>query len=181
MDTPLEVELNDFYLILIALACQTWTLSRLFQRVPITANKLRNTFLSFENRMKKISSFLLFEHTRFRQKSLDRALLLLGNRYELADYFIARTGLSLTFDLFHPVYTLHSVLQKTHGVGATYVEQVRSCWIAGGHHSTKESTTEEMMAEVLFWVAAKCESRVLTTLSKFEFFASQISTFYPAL
>jgi hypothetical protein len=179
MDGMEGSELREFHLVLITLACQTWTLSCLFQRVPFATGKLQETLTSFEARMKNMSAFLLVDNPLLKLNSDAWASLYRKKAYAPSQYSLARTTLAEVFRLFTPVYALCFALNDYNGTGGTGRKTDPCYWIAGGHTAMEISPTDETISEIFLSVVAECENQTLNILSEFDFFAQRISAFYP--
>ena len=181
METSRGIEAKKFYQMLITLACQTWTLSRLFQRVPFPSITLRESLVSFENRMKRISSFLLIDYSITQPDFKEWASLHNRKVYSLSEYSLATTALAEIFSLFTPAFALCFVLNDYNGTGGTGRKKDFRHWFAGDHHSMEKTPADDVMSQIFLGVAAECEARTLGVLQRFDFFAVRILHFYPNL
>jgi hypothetical protein len=174
-------ELKEFRLVLVTLACQTWTLSCLFARVPFPTSTLQAALISFNARLKKLSAFLLID------KSLPKRSLEAWPSLHIQKVYIpSRDGLTgrrleEIFRLFTPVYALSFALNDYYGRGGTGRKNDPCYWIAGGDTAMEISPADEAISEVFLGVAAECENQILNILSEFHFFTERISVFYPNL
>jgi hypothetical protein len=174
-------ELKAFHLVLITLACQTWTLSCLFDRVPFPTSTLQATLTSFDKRLKKMSAFLLIDKTLLEPKSEAWASLYRQKVYAPSQYRLAGARLGEIFRLFTPVYALCFGLNDYNRTGGTGRKNDPCYWIAGGHTAMEISPADEAISEVFLSVAAECENQILNILSEFHFFTERMSDFYPTL
>jgi len=174
-------EHKGFRLVLITLACQTWTLSCVFDRVPFPTSTLQATLTSFNTQMKKLSTFLLIDEL-FPKPSLEAwASLHRQKVYAPSQYDLAGARLVKIFRLFTPVYALCFALNDYNGTGGTGRKNDRCYWIAGGDTAMEISPADEAISEVFLGVAAECENQILNILSEIHFFTERISVFYPNL
>jgi hypothetical protein len=173
-------ELKAFHLVLITLACQTWTLS-LFDRVPFPTSTLQATLTSFDKRLKKMSAFLLIDKTLLEPKSEAWASFYRQKVYAPSKYRLAGARLGEIFRLFTPVYALCFGLNDYNRTGGTGRKNDPCYWIAGGHTAMEISPADEAISEVFLSVAAECENQILNILSEFHFFTERMSDFYPTL
>lgn len=82
-------ELKEFRLVLITLACQTWTLSCAFDRVPFSTSTLQASLTSFKTQLEKLSTFLLIDESPLKPSleawaSLHRQKVYTPSQYGLA-------------------------------------------------------------------------------------------------
>jgi hypothetical protein len=174
-------ELKEFRLVLITLACQTWTLSCLFDRVPFPTSTLQATLTSFDARLKKMSAFLLIDKSLLEPNREVWASLYRQKVYAPSQYSFATARLEEIFRLFTPVYALCFALNDYNGTGGTGRKNDPCYWIAGGHTAMEISPADETISEVFLGVAAECENQILNILSEFHFFNERMPIFYPTL
>jgi hypothetical protein len=174
-------ELKEFRLVLITLACQTWTLSCLFDRVPFPTRTLQAALTSFDTRLKKLSTFLLIDESLLKPSLEAWASLHRQKVYAPSQYSHAGAHLVEIFHLFTPVYALCFVLNDYNGTGGTGRKNDRCHWIAGGDTAMEISPADEAISEVFLGVAAEYENQILNILSEFHFFTDRMSVFYPTL
>jgi len=174
-------ELKEFRLVLITLACQTWTLSWLFDRVPFPTSTLQSTLTSFKTRLKKMSEFLLIDKPLLEPNSEAWASFYRPKVYAPSQYSLAGASLREIFRLFTPVYALYCALNDYNKTGCTIRKNDPCDWIAGGYTAMQISPADEAISNVFLAVAAECENELLNILSEFPFFTERISVFYPTL
>lgn len=175
------IELKEFRLVLITLACQTWTLSCLFDRVPFPTSTLQATLTSFKARLKKMSAFLLIDKSLLTPNSEAWASLYRQKVYAPSQYGLAGARLVEIFRLFTPVYALCFALNDYKGTGGTGRKNDPCYWIAGGHTPIEISPSDEAISDVFLAVAAECENQILNILSGFHSFTERMSVFYLTL
>jgi hypothetical protein len=174
-------ELKEFRMVLITLACQTWTLSCVFDRVPFPTSTLQATLISFNTQLNKLSTFLLIDEL-LPKPSLDAwASLHRQKVYAPSQYGLAAARLVKLFRLFTPVYALCFALNDYNGTGGTGRKNDRCYWIAGGDTHTEISPVDDTSSAVFLGVVAECENQILNILSEFHVFTERMSVFYPNL
>jgi hypothetical protein len=174
MEEKNRTELEEFRLVLITLACQTWTLSCLFERVPFPTSTLQATLTSFKARLKKMSAFLLVD------KSLAWTSLFRQEVYAPWQYSLVGARLRGVFCLLTLVYALCFELNDYNGTGGTGRKNDPCYWIEGGDTAMEITTANEAISDV-FLAVAECENQILNILSEFHFFTERMSVFYPNL
>lgn len=174
-------ELKEFRLVLTTLACQTWTLSCLFDRVPFPTSTLQATLTSFKTRLKKMSAFLLIDKSLLELNLEAWASLYRQKVYAPSQYSLAGARLGEIFRLFTPIYALCFALNDYNGTGGTGRKNDPCYWITGGHTAMEISLADEANFDVFLAVAAECENQTLSILSEFHFFTERMSGFYPNL
>ncbi|PMD36132.1 hypothetical protein L207DRAFT_637294 [Hyaloscypha variabilis F] len=163
-----DVQFKEFHLVLITLACETWTLSCLSQETPLPPNNLQETLELtdlFEARLKKISNFLLAEWSTLGSDNGP------PQQFEGAttlQYSLASTALAEIFHLFTPVYALCSAFNDYNGtVGANRLKVLATI------------PSDTVIYATLHSVAAECESQVLDIMSCFDASKKRILASYP--
>lgn len=174
-----EIEPKEFHSVLITLACQTWTLSCLFRRVPFATSRLQETLALFETRLKKISNFLLIDQSLLKSDSKAWSSLYLKKAYGPSQYSLARTALAQIFCLFTPVYALCFALNDYNGTGGTGRTNNPCYLVTEGQEPMVISPTDDTICEIFISVVRECETRLLDILSEFDFFAERISALNP--
>jgi hypothetical protein len=178
MEEVEDISLKEFRLVLITLACQTWTLSRLFQRVPLAPSKLQETLDLFEARLKKISNFLLIEWSGL---GSDNGPHTWPESAATLQYSLASTALAEIFHFFTPVYALCFALNDYNGTGGTDRQADPCFWVAGYHKVLAILPNDETIHENFLSVASECESRTLDIISCFDTSVESILASYPDL
>jgi hypothetical protein len=176
-----RTELKEFCLVLITLACQTWTLSSLFDRVPFPTSTLQAALTSFNTRLKKLSAFLLIDKSHPKLSLEAWPSRFIQKVYMLSRYGLAGDRLEEIFRLFTPVYALCFALNDYNGTGGTCRKNDPCYWIAEGHTAVEIAPADEAFSNVFLGVATECENQILNILSEFHFFTERISIFYPTL
>jgi hypothetical protein len=169
-----EIELKEFHSVLITLACQTWTLSCLFRRLPFATSALQETLVLFDARLQKISKFLLVEQSLLKPNSKPGVPLSLKKAYEPSKYTLASTALTQIFRFFIPVYALRFALNDYDGTGGIRRGK-NSCYLVPeGHKPVEISSTNDIISEIFISVVDECETRLIDILSEFDFFAERM-------
>lgn len=170
-------EISSLYSELMTFACQARKLSSQFQRIAHPTTELQEALTSFQARMGNLSQFLLLEDSLLKPDSNSWATRCVMNISPPSQYTEAKTALQRAFGLFTPTGTL-SLLSNCNSSNSVHSISTN---FRGIYRDWAAPYAEKLLSFLCLSRIGKCETSILRTLSKFEFFAKRLTDFYPRL
>jgi hypothetical protein len=176
MDESLrKFHLKRFRFAVVVLACHTWTLSCLLERVSLGPLQLLETLGDVITRLRLMSSLFLTIRSKLIWNRADAVAL--EDVKNWGDYLDAGLGLERLFLHFKPVYALCFALNDYNGTGGTGWNKAHCVLVAKGTEEIEIEPRGAAACKILENMIYTCEWRILEIFCAFEPLSDDLSHF----